>query len=203
MPDDWWLMFLPVVFIFGDTSFVADVIASHKYHPWLLPMCSMVCVLARKQIYLPVVSSMRFLCEVDVIAPYWCGWCYCLCSLCLMLLPCGRCYATTLTLLQLQFRDVIQNPIPYVKHMVLADISIKGWIVHSDVNSCLMTLVTFWSSLPNNAEIWNSGIMTLWCYGGHTLERGPIDVPETSHQKNLDDSPIYSSSLSTLWHFNL
>ena len=60
-----------------------------------------------------------------------------------MLLPCGRCYATTLTLLQLQFRDVIQNPIPYVKHMVLADISIKGWIVHSDVNSFLMALVTF------------------------------------------------------------
>ena len=93
---------------------------------------------------LPVVSSMRYfyvrlmllpLIDVaDVIG---------LCSLCLMLLPCSRCYATRLTLLQLQFRDVIQNPIPYVKHMVLADISIKGWIVHPDVNSFLMALVTF------------------------------------------------------------
>ena len=65
-----------------------------------------------------------------------------------MLLPCGRCYATRVTLLQFQFRDVIQNPIPYVRQMVLACISMKGWIVHPDVNSFLMALVTFWSSLP-------------------------------------------------------
>ena len=82
-----------------------------------------------------------------------------LCSLCLMLLPCGRCYATTLTLLQLHFRDVIQNPIPYVKHMVLANISIKGWIVHSDVNRFLMALVTFWSSLPTMLKF---GIVVSW-----------------------------------------
>ena len=126
MPDDWWLMFLPVVCIFGDSSFGADVIASHKYHPCYC-LCAVWCVFLPESRYIACCLKYEiFLCEVDVIAPYWCGWCYCLCSLCLMLLPCGRCYATRLTLLQLQFRDVIQNPIPYVKHMVLADISIKG-----------------------------------------------------------------------------
>ena len=93
-----------------------------------------------------------------------------------MLLPCGRCYAARVTLLQFQFRDVIQNPIPYVRQMVLACISMKGWIVHPDVNSFLMALVTFWSS-PHNAEIWNSGIMTCDVMVVNTLGRGPSDVP--------------------------
>ena len=109
MPDDWWLMFLPVVCIFGDSSFGADVIACHEYHAWYC-LCAVWCVFLPESKYIACCLKYEIcLCEVDVIAPDWCGWCHCLCSLCPMLLPCSRCYAIRLTLLQLQFRNVIQN----------------------------------------------------------------------------------------------
>ena len=77
-----------------------------------------------------------------------------------MLLPCGRCYPTRVILLQFQFRDVIQNLIPYVRQMVLAYISIKGWIVHPDVNSFFYGSDEVLVLSPHNAEVLNSGIMT-------------------------------------------
>ena len=77
-----------------------------------------------------------------------------------MLLPCGRCYATRVILPQFEFWDVIQNLIPYVRQMVLAYISIEGWIVHPDVNSCLYGSDDVLVLSPHNAAILNGGIMT-------------------------------------------
>ena len=43
----------------------------------------------------------------DVIAYVQYGWCYCLCSIWLMLLPCGRCYATRVFGLRLMLLPLI------------------------------------------------------------------------------------------------
>ena len=77
-----------------------------------------------------------------------------------MLLPCGRCYATRVILLQFEFWDVIQNLIPFVRQMVLAYISIKEWIVHPDVNSFFYGSDEVLVLSPHNAEILNGRIMT-------------------------------------------
>ena len=77
-----------------------------------------------------------------------------------MLLPCGRCYATRVILLQSEFWDVVQNLIPYMRQMVLACISIEGWIIHPDVNCFFYGSDEVSVLSPHNAEIFNGGIMT-------------------------------------------
>ena len=70
-------------------------------------------------------------------------------------------------LLQFELCDVIQNLIPYVRQMVLACISIVGWIVHPDVNSFFYGCDEVLVLSPHNAEILNGGIMTCdvwWSY---------------------------------------
>ena len=91
----------------------------------------------------------------------------------MMLLPCGRCKATRVILLQFEFWDVIQNLIPYVRQMVLAYISIEGWIVHPDINTffCGSDEVLVLSS--NNAEILNGGIMLPWWQGSSNNKKDP------------------------------
>ena len=63
-------------------------------------------------------------------------------------------------LLQFEFWDVIQNLIRYMRQMVLAYISIEGWIVHPDVNSFFYGSGEVLVFPPYNAEIFNGGIMT-------------------------------------------
>ena len=87
----------------------------------------------------------------DVIAYIYYGWCYCHV---VDVRPLG-CF-----LLQFEFWDVIQNLIPYMRQMVLAYISIEGWIIHPDVNSFFYGSDEVLVLPPYNAEIFNSGVMT-------------------------------------------
>ena len=105
-------------------------------------------------------------------------------------------------LLQIEFWDVIQNLIPYVRQMVLAHISVEGWIVHPDVNSFFYGSDEALVLSPHNAEILNGGIMTCdfwWSYIGEGAFRCSLNLSP----KVLDDPPMYLSSQSTLWHLNL
>ena len=61
--------------------------------------------------------------------------------------------------------------------MVLAYISIEGWIIHPDVNSLFNgsdEVLVLPSPQYRNYQWWYHD---LWCSGGHILEREPLDVP--------------------------
>ena len=86
--------------------------------------------------------------------------------------------------------------------MVFAYISIEGWIIQPDVNSFFYGSDEVLVLFPHNAEVLNGGIMTchvLWSYIGVGAFRCSLNLSP----KVLDDSPMYSSSQSTLWHLNL
>ena len=49
---------------------------------------------------------------------------------------------------------LIRTSFPYVRQMVLAYVSIEGWIVHpDDIIASLMALMRFWSSLPTILKV--------------------------------------------------
>ena len=61
--------------------------------------------------------------------------------------------------------------------MVLAYVSIEGWIVHPDVNSLFDGSNEVLVLPPYNIEIINSGIMTCDVLVVIYWGRGPLDVP--------------------------
>ena len=94
-----------------------------------------------------------------------------------MLLPLDRCYshgrrladvkasvadviATGLYLFELKFCDVIQNLIPHMWQMVLANIFVEGWIINPYVHSLLDQPHWIIILSPHYTEIINSGVMT-------------------------------------------
>ena len=62
--------------------------------------------------------------------------------------------------ISVEFLDVKQNPIPYVRQMVFAHVLVEGWIIHPYVycffNSSDQVLVL----PPHNAEAASGGTMT-------------------------------------------
>ena len=60
-----------------------------------------------------------------------------------------------MVLFQFAFWDVNQNLIPHVRQMVLAYVSIEGWIVHPDVNSLFDQSNEVLILPPHNTDIFN------------------------------------------------
>ena len=102
-------------------------------------------------------------------------------------------------LLQFKFWDVKQNFTPYMWQVLFANISIQGWIVDPDVKSLLYCPLEILFLPSHNVEISNTYAVTIGVkmikYGG-----GAFWCSLNLSPKVLEDSPIYSSSHSTLPH---
>ena len=92
-----------------------------------------------------------------------------------------------------------QNLIAYVWQMVLAYVSIKGWIVDPYIQSFLDSSYEVLVLSPHNTEILNRDIVTSDVVMVKYWGRG-FRCSLNLSPKVLEDSPIYSSSHSTLSH---
>ena len=109
--------------------------------------------------------------------------------------------ATGSVLFKFQFWGVKQNLIPYVWQMVFAYVSIEGWIIDPYV-SCFFQCSAEVLVLPHMLKL---SMVTLWPVGlkWSYIGEGAFWCSLNLSQNVLEDSPIYSSSHSTLSHLYL
>ena len=117
---------------------------------------------------------------VDGITTYicnWCGRCYCLGGLDVIATRVDVVLADGIAksaLLQFKFWDVMQNLIPYVWQMVLANVFVKGWIINSDIQSFfygsqeVLTFSSHYFKVVNGDIVTRDGRMVM--NGGRGLE---------------------------------
>ena len=134
------------------------------------------------------------------------GWCYCqvadvkaTAGWCVVadVIASGRWKSHRVILLQFEFWSVNQNLIPNLWQMVFANISVEGWIIDPYVQSLFYCSYLVHFLPPNNFEIVDGNTVTtdvtMVIYG-----RGSFRCSLNLSPKVLEDSPIYSSSQSTL-----
>ena len=96
----------------------------------------------------------------------------------------------------------MQNLIPYVWQMVFANVFVKGWIIYSDIQSLFYGSQEVLTFSSHYFKIVNSDIVTR--YGRMVMDgEGVLRCSLNLSAKFLADSPIYSSSQSTLLHLYL